>query len=153
MKFTVVKKGYDTNEVDGCFAEAEASLAKYREMEEAISNSIISAEIAKARIIRQAEEKAEKIIEGAKVEVAEQVEAIRKMLECEKRALEDFCEEYDGIVKTYFTAGAAEITAPLKEKMMMIEYILDEQNKPGEPDVNVEETAEKDPFGEIQNYF
>lgn len=127
VKFSVVKKGYEPKEVEAYIEKLEASIDEYRQKEGAISNALISAEAASKQIIKAAEEKARDIIVQAQDEMTEEITSVEKMIASEKKALDEFCSEYDTIVKNYFTGNAFEITNPLREKLNLIECILAEQ--------------------------
>lgn len=119
-RFSMVRKGYDAAEVDAHMERLEASIEGYQQRENAVSSAIINAEIKASEIVRAAEAEAKEILASIRGEL----HSLQKMVQSEKKALADFCSEYDQTVKRYFTGSAAEVTAPMREKLMQMEEAI-----------------------------
>ena len=54
-KFTIVKRGYDTSEVEQYITQLETVIRGYKEKDNAINSALISAQIAANNILRNGE--------------------------------------------------------------------------------------------------
>lgn len=66
--FTVVKKGYDINEVDEYIDELENIVKEYQEKDNAIKNALINAEMSVDNLLKNAKVNAAQILEDAELE-------------------------------------------------------------------------------------
>ena len=93
-KFTIVKKGYHTVEVDDYINSLEAIIKSYKDKEAAIQNALINAEISAQAIIGSAKNEALEIIKN----VNGQIEAAACSISAQKNIIEAFKEDYIALV-------------------------------------------------------
>ena len=119
-KFTIVKKGYHTVEVDDYINSLESIIKSYKDKEAAIQNALINAEISAQAIIGKAKNEALVIIKGVNV----QVEAVAGSISAQKSVLEAFKEDYIALVMKHLQKMNGEEMTRLTEKLDKIEKAL-----------------------------
>ena len=94
-QFTYVKRGYDPEEVDKYISTLEQVIKSYKDKDNAIKNSIISAQVAADNVLRNAQMHAD----AYKVQIGEQLSEIRGALDRQRMALQSFQEAYANMVR------------------------------------------------------
>lgn len=97
--FSVVKKGYDQDEVNEYIEKLEEVINSYKEKDIAIKNAIISAQIAADNIIENAE------IEACnkRRKASETLSALREDINKYEFILSSFQADYNTLIKKYLT--------------------------------------------------
>ncbi len=106
--FSLVKKGYDPQEVDDYIMDLKSQLDSYRSKDNAIKNALINAEIAADNIIKNAK------LNATQIKYDAEDEAVRKMQEAyealdeinnsivdQKQMLSEFQKDYNTILNKY----------------------------------------------------
>ncbi len=97
-RFSYVRKGgYDPEEVDRYIETLENTIKEYREIDTAIKNAIISAQIAADNIVKNATKESNK----TKAILVLQLDDIIKSITNQKMVIADFQEEYNLLMKKY----------------------------------------------------
>jgi hypothetical protein len=96
-KFSIIKKGYDIEEVDKYINTIENVLKSYKEKDSAIKNAIVNAQIAADNIISSAEDEARLI----KRQTNRDLERIYGTIEQQKGFVKDFQDDYNNMVSKY----------------------------------------------------
>ncbi len=95
--FSIVKKGYDPEEVNEYIEQLEGIIKSYKEKDHAIKNAIISAQIAADNIIKNAELEAA----SKKIKAVEFVKSLSNSLQEQKNLLKEFQSDYNALIKKY----------------------------------------------------
>jgi len=98
-RFMVVKKGYDTSEVDAYIDTLEQIVQSYKEKDNAIKNAIISAQIAADNIIRNAHLQ----VSETRSKTLSQVNHITSSISAQRNKVKDFQDEYNRLIRKYLT--------------------------------------------------
>lgn len=96
-RFTVVKRGYNPDEVDTFIQGLESALKNYKEKEVAIKNAFINAQVAADKIIQEAQDDAAEM----KRNTIYQLEAIKNSVEEQKIILSSFQNDYNRLIRKY----------------------------------------------------
>ncbi len=136
QEFTVVKKGYDPNEVDEYINKLEEVIKSYKEKDVSIKNAIISAQVAADNIVKNAELEANEIVRTAENEADERrtetvsvLTVLSEDIKRQKGMIKDFQEDYNGLMKKYFTDFNNREFLSLFEKINGLEESLLALNK------------------------
>ena len=89
--FSIIKKGYSTQEVDDYLIELEKTIDNYKLEEQYISQALVESHITAKKIIEEAEISAFEIEKDALI----QLEHLKHELENTKKKLESFKNDYD----------------------------------------------------------
>jgi cell division septum initiation protein DivIVA len=112
-KFTVVKKGYDTFEVDRYVESIEEVVKSYKDKDASIKNAILNAQIAADNIVKNAERQAEEM----QKEAAAKLEGITRSVQELKNLVDSFEEDYNAFLHKYLSefdnSGAVKLRAAL----------------------------------------
>ena len=102
--FTIVRKGFDTTEVDTYIVDLEAEIAKrdkkleeYRSKEDAINRAVVDAQLIADAIVAKARAEASNLKHEASVEL----EALRQQALTLRTNLVEFQESYNRILRRY----------------------------------------------------
>ncbi len=95
--FPIVKKGYDTEEVDSYIEKLEDVIKSYKEKDFAIKNAIISAQVAADNIVKNAELEAM----SRKYRTMEILNAVQADVTKQKAILKSFQADYNSLIKKY----------------------------------------------------
>lgn len=95
--FSIVKKGYNTIEVDEYIEELEKVIRSYKEKDKAIKNAIINAQVAADNIVKNAELEAASIKHNAVAHLAN----IQNSLVQQKVMLKEFQADYNTLISKY----------------------------------------------------
>ena len=106
--FTIVRKGFDTTEVDTYIVNLEAEIAKrdkkldeYRSKEDAINRAVVDAQLIADAIVAKARAEAATI----KKDASKELEALRSQALTLRTNLVDFQESYNRILRRYLFAS------------------------------------------------
>jgi len=95
--FSIVKRGYNPQEVDEYIETLEQVIKSYKDKDNAIKNAIISAQVA-----------ADNIIKNSQLEVSDnrnralsQLRAIYDSIEVQRNRVQSFRDEYDEMLRRY----------------------------------------------------
>ncbi len=96
-RFSYVKKGYDPAEVDSYIETLEQAVKEYKEIDAAIKNAIVNAQIAADNIIENANREADKI----KANTIRQLSDISNSISSQRQLLDEFKEDYNILIRHY----------------------------------------------------
>jgi len=119
-KFNIVKKGYETSEVDARFADMEAELKRYIDKNSAINNAIINAQIAADNIIQNAKNQARIIKENS----VRQLLDITNSIASQRQLLRGFSDEYNAMLDRYLRPVSDSDTTLVAKKIDALEAYL-----------------------------
>jgi hypothetical protein len=132
--FSLVKKGYNPDEVDRYIATLEQVIKSYKEKDNAIKNAIISAQIAADNVIKNAELQAEEY----KTKTYNQLQVVKESIDKQRMRLQAFQDIYNGLIKKYLreidSADMDELYGKLDVVENMINALVDADKEP-EPEV------------------
>ena len=97
QEFTLIKRGYDPEEVDRYVGKLERELDEYKEKDAAIASAILNAQIAADNIVRNANVQSEEIINKA----IEHIEQINNSIENQRGIVKELQIEYDILLNKY----------------------------------------------------
>lgn len=119
-KFTVVKRGYDTSEVDEYIVQLETTIRNYKEKDNAINNALISAQITASNVIKEANESSD-LIKSAAIE---KLDAITASVTVQKRMVKEFQNDYNSLMNKYMhEINETEILSLYSKVQDLEEYI------------------------------
>lgn len=98
-QFTLVKRGYDTEEVDDYISTLEQVVKSYKDKDNAIKNAIISAQMAADNMIKNAKLQADEY----KIQIVAELQKVRKEVETQRVRVQAFQDVYNGLVRKYLT--------------------------------------------------
>ncbi len=98
-EFSVVKRGYDPDEVNEYIGKLEEIIKSYKEKDTAIKNAIISAQVAADNIIKNAELEAM----SRKYKTIEMFNALQADINKQKNIVKTFQADYNNLIKKYLT--------------------------------------------------
>ena len=119
-KFSLVKRGYNTDEVDNYIAGLEKELAHHRENDLVIKNAILNAQKAAENIIQNAKNQSRIVRETA----AKQLDDIVLSVNKQKEMLADFADEYTAVVSKYLKPVDNNDFRTLAEKINALDLYL-----------------------------
>lgn len=96
-EFSVVRKGYDQDEVDEYIKKLEDVVKSYKEKDVAIKNAIVSAQVAADNIIKNAELEAM----SRKFKTMEVLNSLQSDITRQKTILKNFQTDYNSMIKKY----------------------------------------------------
>lgn len=102
--FTMIKKGYDPNEVQEYISLLEKELAEYKSKEQFISQALVEAQVSAKNVIQQAKEQAQQIEKDA----IEQLQSVREKIHESKDKLFQFEEDYASFIKRFAASFSEE---------------------------------------------
>ncbi len=129
--FSLVKRGYDPNEVDDYILELRNQLKSYKDKDNAIKNALINAEIAADNIIKNAKVKALQITEQAqdeafatKKDAFQALDEINSSIIEQKKMLSEFQKDYNVILNKYLkNIDSAEYLATFNKICALEDFI------------------------------
>ena len=143
--FTIVRRGFDTTEVDSYIAGLEneiekrnRTIARYREQEDAINRAVIEAQITADSIIKKANEDASRIHSEATCELgAVRAEALKL-----RANLVEFQESYNRLLRRYLYTGHCEDMNQIYDRLesVLAEIDVDASTLPPMPEIQSEPT-------------
>lgn len=96
-EFSIVKKGYDPDEVNEYISKLEDVIKSYKEKDVAIKNAIVSAQVAADNIVKNAELEAM----SRKYKTMEMLNAMHADINKQKDILKTFQADYNNLIKKY----------------------------------------------------
>jgi len=97
QRFNTMRNGYNIDEVNSYIESLERALAEYREKDQAITNTMINAQIAADNIVKNAHLAAK----GIRQETVNHLDSISESLDAQKRTIECFERDYKTLVERY----------------------------------------------------
>ena len=95
--FSIVKKGYNPQEVDDYIETLEQVIKSYKDKDNAIKNAIVSAQMAADNILKNSHAEAVKYRNKALTQLRD----IYDSLETQRSRVQDFQEEYNNMLRKY----------------------------------------------------
>ncbi len=96
-EFSIVKKGYDPDEVNEYIGKLEEIIKSYKEKDAAIKNAIVSAQVAADNIIKNAELEAM----SRKYKTIEMFNALQVDINKQKSIVKTFQADYNNLIRKY----------------------------------------------------
>ncbi len=150
--FTIVRKGFDTTEVDSYIVDLENKLEKrerelqeYRAKESAILRSVIDAQLMADNIIAKAKEDASHIRADVTAELGE----LRKDALRLRTNLTQFQESYNRLLRRYLYAGHCEDMTQIFDRLEKIMGELDMPKEEVPPLPEVQASPQDDPSDRV----
>ena len=112
-QFTIVRRGYDPDEVDKYISTLEQVIKSYKEKDNAIKNAIISAQVAADNMIKNAKLQADEY----KAQIARELNKVSNEVEKQRVKLQAFKDIYTSLVKKYLTLPKEEDMRELFERL------------------------------------
>ena len=126
--FTIVRRGFDTTEVDSYIAGLEneiekrdKAIARYREQEDAINRAVIEAQLTADSILKKANEDAARIHSDA----ASELGAIRAAALKLRSNLAEFQESYNRLLRRYLYTGHCEDMTQIYDRLDSVLKLID----------------------------
>ena len=135
-QFSIVKRGYDPEEVDRYITTLEHVIKSYKEKDNAIKNAIISSQVAADNIIANARQMAV----GIKSDIAKQLSYITEAVDMQRVKIRAFQDVYSSLVQKYLRDIDISEMNELMQRLNDLERIvtnLDEHSD--STDINVNE--------------
>ena len=127
-RFNIVKKGYDTTEVDEYIASLEEVVKSYKEKDTAIKNALISAELAADNIILNAKNRSVEMKDNS----VRQLKDIAQSISTQKELLSDFQKEYEVFMQKYLQQVVQTDVKAVRDKIDALEVFLQKLAKADE---------------------
>jgi len=134
--FSIVKRGYNPQEVDEYIETLEQVIKSYKDKDNAIKNAIISAQVA-----------ADNILKNAHLEVVEykqrtlsQLRYIYDSIEVQRSRMQSFQEDYNNMIRKYLRSFDESDAAVIYDRIDDLEKYLRELSET--PNDNDSEEAE-----------
>ena len=99
-QFTIVKRGYDPEEVDSYIITLEQVIKSYKDKDNAIKNAIISAQVAADNMIRNAKLQADEY----KAQIGRSLIHVRQEVDRQRVRIQAFQDVYSNLMRKYLTA-------------------------------------------------
>ena len=96
-QFSVVRRGYDPEEVDKYIATLEQVIKSYKEKDNAIKNAIISAQVAADNMVKNAKMQADEY----KAQIVRELGKVSNEVERQRVKLQAFQDIYTSLVRKY----------------------------------------------------
>jgi len=96
-QFTLIKRGYDPDEVDKYIATLEQVIKSYKDKDNAIKNAIISAQVAADNMIQNAKLQADEY----KAQISKDLVKIREEVGRQRMRIQAFQDVYSELIKKY----------------------------------------------------
>jgi DivIVA domain-containing protein len=96
-QFSLVKRGYNPEEVDKYIATLEQVIKSYKEKDNAIKNAIISAQVAADNVLMNAQMQAE----AYKEKIVKQLHLVKDSVERQRVRVQAFQDVYTGLLRKY----------------------------------------------------
>ena len=98
-QFTIVRRGYDPDEVDKYISTLEQVIKSYKEKDNAIKNAIISAQVAADNMVKNAKMQADEY----KAQIVRELSKVSGEVERQRIKLQAFQDIYSSLVRKYLT--------------------------------------------------
>ena len=122
--FSIVKRGYDPQEVDEYIETLEKVVKSYKDKDNAIKNAIISAQVAADNILRNSHAESTK----HRNQTFSQLQNIYDSIELQRSRVQEFQEEYNSLINKYlaFTESSNNDIGLIFERIDELEDLLRE---------------------------
>jgi cell division septum initiation protein DivIVA len=121
QQFTIIKRGYDPEEVDKYISTLESVVKSYKEKDNAIKNAIISAQVAADNMIKNARAQADEY----KGLLSKELVKVKAELDSQRARFRAFQETYDTLVSKHLRAFDATEVDGVYHRLDDIERLLD----------------------------
>ena len=128
-QFSIVKRGYDPEEVDRYITTLEHVIKSYKEKDNAIKNAIISSQIAADGIIENAKKTAIEI----KANITKQLSYITEAVDMQRVKIKAFQDVYSTLVRKYLQEIDIAEMSELMEKLNDLERTITDLRGEGRP--------------------
>ena len=98
-QFTIVRRGYDPEEVDKYISTLEQVIKSYKDKDNAIKNAIISAQVAADNMVKNAKMQADEY----KAQIVRELGKVGTEVDRQRVKLQAFSDIYTSLVKKYLT--------------------------------------------------
>ena len=124
-QFTIVKRGYNPEEVDGYIETLEQVITSYKDKDNAIKNAIISAQLAADNIVKNAKLQANEY----KSQIAVELEKVRREINIQHDRIQAFQNLYNDLVQKHlkeFDANEiSRLTSTLDDVDKLVLHLMD----------------------------
>jgi DivIVA domain-containing protein len=120
--FSLVKRGYNTEEVDAYISTLEQVIKSYKDKDNAIKNAIISAQVAADNILANARAQADEY----KSKIRRQLQTVKDSIEVQRKRAQAFQDVYSNMLRKYLTEIEVKDTQDLHAKLNELEQIIDQ---------------------------
>lgn len=120
-QFSIIKRGYDPDEVDKYVATLEQVIKSYKDKDNAIKNAIISAQLAADNMIKNAQMQADEY----KGQISRELVKIREELGRQRMRIQAFQDVYSGLIRKYLHEFNDSDMADLFNRIDDVERTLD----------------------------
>ena len=127
-QFSIVRRGYDPEEVDRYVTTLEHVIKSYKEKDNAIKNAIISSQVAADNIVANARQMATEI----KSNIAKQLSYITDAVDMQRVKIRAFQDVYSSLVQKYLKEMDISEMSELMDRLNDLERIvtdLEEQSE------------------------
>ena len=138
--FTIVRRGFDTTEVDTYIVNMENEIIKrdqkieeYRSREDAINRAVIEAQLTADNIVRKATEDANKI----RQEATEELKDLKEQSIALRNNLIEFQKSYNTLLRRYLYTGHCTDLTQIFDRLdtLMERMDIDMNTQPAEPEI------------------
>ena len=119
-QFTIVRRGYDPEEVDKYITTLEQVIKSYKDKDNAIKNAIISAQVAADNMIKNAKLQADEY----KAQIARELGKVSNEVEKQRIKLQAFKDIYSSLVKKYLLQPKEEDMRDLFERLDDVDRMI-----------------------------
>ena len=98
-QFTIVRRGYDPEEVDKYIATLEQVIRSYKDKDNAIKNAIISAQVAADNMVKNAKMQADEY----KAQIVRELTKVSGEIDLQRVKIQAFNDIYTSLVRKYLT--------------------------------------------------
>lgn len=130
--FTMIKKGYDPQEVQNYISLLEKQLAEYKSKEQFISQALVEAQVSAKNVIQQAETQAAQIEKDA----LEKLQNVRDKIHQSKEKLYQFEEDYSSFIKRFSSSFSEDELNKLLSSLDRIYTTLEVSGQDGEEELD-----------------
>ena len=123
--FSIVKKGYNPQEVDEYIETLEQVIKSYKDKDNAIKNAIISAQVAADNILKNTHLEAEEY----KTQTLSKLRHIYESVETQRSRMQSFQDDYNDMLRKYVREFEENDVARIFDRIDELEKYLRELNE------------------------
>lgn len=120
-QFTLVKRGYDPEEVDNYIATMENVIKSYKDKDNAIKNAIISAQVAADNMIKNAKLQADEY----KLQILHELSDVRSEIDRNREHIQSFQDLYSQLIRKHLYALDEKEFSKLHNTLDNVEKLID----------------------------
>ena len=120
--FSIVKRGYNPQEVDEYIETLEQVIRSYKDKDNAIKNAIISAQVAADNILKNTHLEASEY----KSRTLDQLRHIYDSVETQRNRMQEFQDDYNNLLRKYLRSFEESDAAAVYERIDELEKYLRE---------------------------